>query len=210
MPQRTASLAHRYARRIGTWIVLLRGVNLGSHNQIAMPALRATLEAHGCTDVRTHLQSGNVVLGARERGEAAIVAKVRAALLEGHGIDCPVVVRTPKQWATAIAASPFAERVAGGRRDAGGSSSGGGTADSRAVHVTFLDAPPPPDALADVDPTWHAPDELEVVGREVHLWCPGGYGRTKLTPAYLERRTGRVATDRNWNTVLALAELAAR
>jgi uncharacterized protein (DUF1697 family) len=198
--QRTASLAHRYARRIGTWIVLLRGVNLGSHNQIAMPALRATLEAHGCTDVRTHLQSGNVVLGARERGEGAIVAKVGAALVEGHGIDCPVVVRTPRQWATAIAASPFADRVAGGE---------GGGADPKAVHVTFLDAPPPPDALADVDPGWHAPDELVVIGREVHLWCPGGYGRTKLTPAYLERRTGRVATDRNWNTVLALAELAA-
>jgi uncharacterized protein (DUF1697 family) len=193
---RTASLAHRYARRIGTWIALLRGVNLGSHNQIAMPALRATLEEHGFSDVRTHLQSGNVVLGARERSEVAVAAKVAAALVEGHGIDCPVVVRTPKQWAQVIAQSPFADRVAAGD-------------DAKAVHVTFFDTVPPSDALADVDPAWHAPDEFVVVGREVHLWCPGGYGRTKLTPAYLERRTKCVATDRNWNTVLALAELAA-
>ncbi len=196
MLQGTASLAHRYARCIGTWIALLRGINLGNHNKIAMPPLRATLEAHGCTNVRTHLQSGNLVFGARERSEGAIVAKVAAALVEGHGIDCPVVVRTPKQWAQVIAQSPFADRVAA-------------DADKKTLHVTFLDAPPPADALADVDPAWHAPDELVVVGREVHLWCPGGYGRTKLTPAYLERRTGRVATDRNWNTVLALADLAA-
>lgn len=199
MLQRSGSLAHRYARCIATWIVLLRGVNLGNHNKIAMPALSATLEAHGCTDVRTYLQSGNVVFEASARREGAIVAKVTAALVDGHGIDCPVVVRTPEQWAEIIAASPFASRI----------EAGAGGADRKAVHVTFLDAPPPADALADVDPAWHAPDELVVVGREVHLWCPSGYGRTKLTPAYLERRTGRVATDRTWNTVLALAELAA-
>lgn len=177
----------------------MRGVNLGSHNQIAMPALRATLEAHGCTNVRTHLQSGNVVFEALERSEGAVVAKVAAALADAHGIDCPVVVRTPKQWARVITASPFASRIGAGVAGVG----------KKAVHVTFLDAPPPAGALADVDPAWHAPDEVAVMGREVHLWCPGGYGRTKLTPAYLERRTGRVATDRNWNTVLALAELAA-
>jgi uncharacterized protein (DUF1697 family) len=159
-----------------------------------MPALRDTLVAHGFSDVRTHLQSGNVVLGAKQRSERAVTAAVAAAIAEEHGIDCPVLARTPAQLAEVIATCPFAGRVA--------------ATDAKALHVTFLDAPPARDAFTDVDPAWHAPDELTVAGREVYLLCPGGYGRTKLTPAFLERRTGRVATDRNWNTVLALAELA--
>jgi uncharacterized protein (DUF1697 family) len=159
-----------------------------------MPALRDTLVAHGFSDVRTHLQSGNVVLGAKQRSEGAVTAAVAAAIAEDQGIECPVLARTPAQLAEVIAGCPFA-----GRPEA---------ADPKAIHVTFLDAPPPRDAFADVDPGWHAPDELVVAGREVYLLCPGGYGRTKLTPAFLERRSGRVATDRNWNTVLALAELA--
>ena len=160
-----------------------------------MPALRASLEARGCTRVRTHLQSGNVVLAAKERSERAVATKVAATLRDAHGIECPVVVRTPEQWAQVIRQSPFAGRVAAG-------------GDPKSLHVTFLDAPPPADAFAGSEPAWHAPDKMIVVGRELHLWCPNGYGRTKLTPAFLERRTGRTATDRNWNTVLALAELA--
>lgn len=162
-----------------------------------MPALTATLEAAGFTDVRTYLQSGNVVLGSRLRSEVKVVDAVAAAVAAGHGIACPVVVRTPAQLDTVIAANPFADRC-----------TAGDTAALKAMHVTFLDAPAPAAALADVDPAWHAPDELVAAGREVYLWCPGGYGRTKLTPAFLERRTKRTATDRNWNTVLALAELA--
>jgi uncharacterized protein (DUF1697 family) len=166
-----------------------------------MPALRATLERHGFTDVRTHLQSGNVVLGAKQRSERSLTTAVAAAVAEGHGIECPVVARTPSQLATVIEGSPF---TAPGGTDAGTDTS----TDTKALHVTFLDAPPPANAFADVDAAWHAPDELVVKGREVYLHCPGGYGRTKLTPAFLERRTGCVATDRNWNTVLALAALA--
>jgi uncharacterized protein (DUF1697 family) len=162
-----------------------------------MPALHTTLETHGCTDVRTYLQSGNVVFRAKERSERAVATAVTAAIAEDHGIDCPVLVRTPTQLDGVIAGSPFASRL-----QAGG--------DPKWLHVTFLDGPPPADAFTDVDPAWPAPDEFTVVGREIHLWCPKGYGRTKLTPAALERRTGRAATDRNWNTVLALADLAGR
>jgi uncharacterized protein (DUF1697 family) len=72
-----------------------------------------------------------------------------------------------------------------------------------------LAAAPPANAFAALDPAGHAPDELVMQGREVHLWCPGGYGRTRLTPAFLERRSRCAATDRGWNTVVALADLAA-
>ncbi|MFN8024949.1 MAG: DUF1697 domain-containing protein [Acidimicrobiia bacterium] len=183
---------------MGTWIVLLRGVNLGNHNKLAMPALSATLEAAGFTDVRTHLQSGNVVLGSRTSSEAKVAEAVAAAVARGHGIECPVVVRTPEQLDGVVAANPFAEQCAAVDTKTA----------LKTLHVTFLDAPAPAAAFADVDPAWHSPDELVAVGREVYLWCPGGYGRTKLTPAFLERRTQCTATDRNWNTVLALQALA--
>lgn len=159
-----------------------------------MPTLRSTLERHGFADVRTHLQSGNVVLRSKLRSETKLAATVAELLAADLDVQCPVVVRTPAQLDAVIAANPFADRLAA-------------ATGTKAMHVTFLDRSPAPEAFADLDAGRYAPDELVAAGREVYLWCAGGYGRTKLTPALLERRTGCNATDRNWNTVLALAAL---
>ena len=82
-------------------------------------------------------------------------------------------------------------------------------ADGKAVSVTFLAEPAPTAAVAAIDPAAYGKDEFVVVGREVYLHTPGGYGRSKLNNAFWERKLDDVATTRNWNTVTTLAEMTA-
>jgi uncharacterized protein (DUF1697 family) len=161
-----------------------------------MADLRALHERLGHHDVRTYLQSGNVVFRAAS-AESRLVQDLEAHLADELGVESAVVLRSAAAMAAVVAGSPFASRVAGDPSAA------------KSLHVTFLAAAPPANAFAALDPAGHAPDELVLQGREVHLWCPGGYGRTRLTPAFLERRSRCAATDRGWNTVVALADLAA-
>jgi uncharacterized protein (DUF1697 family) len=82
--------------------------------------------------------------------------------------------------------------------------------DPKRLHVTFLDGPPDADrltALADAAGAL-VPERIEVVGADAFLHTPGGFGVTRFTPSFLERQLGRVATTRNWRTVLALEALA--
>ena len=195
-----------YPRLVQTWVALLRGVNVGGRNRLAMADLRAVHERLGHRDVRTHLQSGNVVFRA-PGDEAAVAGAIAQRLAADLGAQYPVVVRSASALAAVVAANPFAVRLAGAGPDA-----------AKPLHVTFLDHPVPdapvpggpvPDGAFDFDLPAGAPDELALGDRHVYLWCPRGYGRTRLTPAFFERRTGATATDRGWSTVVALAELTA-
>ena len=76
------------------------------------------------------------------------------------------------------------------------------------LHVTFLAEKPDVARVRELDPERAEPDEFKVVGQEIYLHCPNGYGRSKLTNAYFEKKLGVAATTRNWKTVTKLAELA--
>jgi uncharacterized protein (DUF1697 family) len=180
---------------VQTWVALLRGVNVGGRNRLAMADLRAVHERLGHRDVRTHLQSGNVVFRA-PGDEAAVAGGIAQRLAADLGAEYPVVAERAR-LAAVVAANPFAAPARERGPDA-----------AKPLHVTFLDHPVP-DGAFDFDLPAGAPDELALGDRHVYLWCPRGYGRTRLTPAFFERRTGATATDRGWNTVVALAELTA-
>ena len=177
-----------------TQILLLRGVNVGGHNRLPMADLRTLLDGLGYSDVATYLQSGNAVCNADDSPER-VAARVAAALESGLGLSVPVVVRTMAQWAALVAANPLLAL----------------DDDPKRLHVTFLDGPPDVErvtALAE-EAGELAPERIEVVGSDAFLHTPGGFGITRFTPSFLERRLGRVATTRNWRTVMALAELSA-
>ncbi|HEX2186287.1 MAG TPA: hypothetical protein VHN78_12360, partial [Chloroflexota bacterium] len=80
--------------------------------------------------------------------------------------------------------------------------------DLSALHVTFLARTPPRDRAARLETTAGEADECALAGREVYIYCPHGYGRTKLNNAFIERRLGVAATTRNWKTVTTLRDLA--
>jgi len=173
-----------------TWIVLLRGVNVGGHRKVPMADLRRLLDAAGYGRVRTYIQSGNVVLDAEIEHDDQLARELAAAIEAEFGFDVAVTVRTREEWADLLATDPFA---------------GAGPADR---HVVFLPEPPDASAYAEVDPAAYAPDRFAVIGRELHLFLPDGMGRSRL-PAVLDRATGRAGTSRNWRSVMALGELVA-
>jgi uncharacterized protein (DUF1697 family) len=173
-----------------TYVALLRGINLGARNRVAMADLRAVVERAGGEDVRTYVQSGNVVF--RSRSSAArLAASLEAGIRRPLGLDIAVLVKTKQQLAKLVERNPFA------------------SADPSTLHVTFLAKAPARDRARKLSEQSFAPDELHVAGREVYLRCPNGYGRTKLSNAFLEQQLAVPATTRNWRTVTTLAELAA-
>jgi uncharacterized protein (DUF1697 family) len=173
-------------------VALLRAVNVGGRNRVAMPRLRAVFEDLGHDRVSTYLQSGNVVFRSRSRGSASVRAELERAVAAALGLQVVVIVRTAAELDTVVDRNPF-------RRSRGG---------DQQLHVAFLSDRPSRRLVAQLDPRRSPPDEFAVVDRQVYLRCPNGMGRTKLTNDYLERQLETSATVRSWRTVTELARLA--
>jgi uncharacterized protein (DUF1697 family) len=168
-------------------VVLLRGINLAAKRRVAMADLRAWLTDLGYTDVRTLLQSGNVVLSTSKR-PATVRKEVEAALLEGAGFTVDCVLRTAPELRAVVDADPFGDVV---------------TDPSRYL-VSFLDVPGKWPA---VDPAAFEPERVQLAEREAYFWVPGGIQKSKILAAFPSRK-GEVATVRNWNTVTKLLAMA--
>ena len=166
------------------YVAMLRGINLGAHKRISMKQLEALVAGLGYTDVTTYLQSGNVVFTASGTADA-IAGAVEGKIEKELGHDVAVIVRTAAQMAKIVKGNPF---------------------DAKAAHVTFLADRPPAAKVKEPVTIATGADAFRVVGREVYLSTPNGYGRTKLNNAFWERRFQTVATTRNWNTVTALTQ----
>lgn len=171
-------------------IVLLRGVNLVKRNRIAMPALRAALEDAGFRDVRTYVQSGNIVLTSRARPER-LARDVAALVRRRFGLDLKVLVRTRDELARVVALDPLA----------------GVASNHRRYLVTFL-AHELPEGFADDLRKVGSQEPFAIAGREVYSWHPDGIGRTPLWERLASRSLGVDATSRNWATVRALLTMA--
>ncbi|MCD0481044.1 DUF1697 domain-containing protein [Streptacidiphilus sp. ASG 303] len=175
-------------------IALLRGVNVGGRTRVGMADLRELFTGLGHGDVRTYLQSGNVVFtAAADRDARTLAAEAEERIAAELGVDTAVLLRTGGDLARILASHPFA----------------GEEPDPAALHVTFLAEEPAPDRAARLEVPPGETARFSLQGREVHLHCPDGYGRTKLNNAFVERRLGVAATTRNRRTVTALHALAA-
>jgi uncharacterized protein (DUF1697 family) len=171
-------------------IALLRGINVGKHRRIAMGDLRELLDGLGYEDVRTHLQSGNVLLSSR-RSSGALERELAEALAERFAMDIPVIVRTRAQLADVVERNPLTHTAD----------------DPRRYLVTFLSAKPAATrvrALANLD---FAPEQFVISGREIYAWHPDGLQRSRLAAALSDADLGVTGTSRNWNTVTKLLEL---
>lgn len=172
---------------MGTYVALLRGINVGGHRILKMADLRDIITAAGGRDVATYIQSGNAVFGHAGRATAKVAADLERAIERGAGFAVPVVVRSAAELAAVIADNPFARE------------------DSDKLHVQFLAAKPAANALAKLVPTLFAPERYMLQGREIYLHLPDGMGKSKLAVA-LSRLSAisAIATARNWRTVLEL------
>ncbi|MDG4802640.1 DUF1697 domain-containing protein [Micromonospora sp. WMMD980] len=175
------------------YAALLRGVNVGT-TRLAMADLRRVVTGLGHDDVKTYLQSGNVVFSSPPTRDEVLAEGIAKRLADELGLRVPVLVRDAGELAAVADASPYA-----GRQD-----------DPTRVLVAFLSAAPTAARVRALAVPSGEEMEYAVAGRELHLHYPAGnYGRTKFTTAYLEKTLGVVVTVRNWKSVLALRDLTA-
>jgi uncharacterized protein (DUF1697 family) len=173
-------------------VVLLRGVNLVKHNRIAMPELRAALEAAGFRDVTTYVASGNVVLTSRASPQR-VVADVHALIVKRFGFDISVLVRSHAELAEVVGRDPLAK----------------GSVDPKRYLVTFMSGDLPQELVEKLRGVAAAEEQFVVVGREIYSWHPAGVGRSPLWERLAAKQVGLATTSRNWSTVTALLAMAA-
>jgi uncharacterized protein (DUF1697 family) len=176
---------------VATYVVLLRGINIGSRNRIAMPELRAALEDAGFQNVRSHLQSGNVVLESRATS-TSVARKCEKVLKERIGVGVPVVVRTRAELAAVVKRNPLGKIATEPKR----------------YQVSFLSAKLPAKVVRELEALTAGGERVVAVGREVYAWHPQTIARSKLWAKLASKSLGVTATSRNWATVEALLELA--
>jgi uncharacterized protein (DUF1697 family) len=178
-----------------TFVALLRAVNLGNHNPIAMSALREFATGLGFFDVRTLLQSGNIVFAAKPQSgkkiESLLDNKAKARL----GLATDFFVRSAEEWKLLVEKNPFPDEAK--------------RAPGRLIAL-FLKQAPNADALTALRAAIRGSEVADIVGKQAYIIYPEGVGRSRLTNALIEAKLGTRTTGRNWNTVLKLAALLQR
>jgi uncharacterized protein (DUF1697 family) len=175
-----------------TSIALLRGINVGGKNTVRMAELVSLLQSLHFANVRSYLQSGNFVFDHGRAGPSALSDGIEQAISQKFGFDVKVIVRTAEELRSLISGNPLLDMP---------------EIDREKLHVTFLkDTPVKPD-ISYFEAIKEPKERLRIKGKEVFLYCPNGYGRSKLTNQAFEKKQGVAATTRNWKTVNALAEM---
>ena len=176
-----------------TYIALLRGINVGGHKKIKMADLRDQLGELELTHIRTYIQSGNIIFQSDEADSVVWTYKIREHIASHYPFTVPVQVWPLADWQRIQAHNPYLPEW---------------EADSTKLHVTLLSETPEEPRLSDLSQVHFPPDSFIYTDRVLYLCCPNGYGRTKLTNSFWERRLGVEATTRNWKTVNKLLGLA--
>jgi uncharacterized protein (DUF1697 family) len=175
-------------------IALLRAVNVGGRNAVIMGELRDLLTELGFVDVRSLLQSGNLVFRSRARTGFEIGAFLEKEAAKRLDLHTDFLVRTGEEWKRIISHNPFEDEA---KRDP-----------ARLI-VMFLKRPPSAEKVEALRSTIAGPEIVSIHGEQAYIVYPAGIGRSRLTTTIIEKKFGTRGTARNWNTVLKLAFLAA-
>lgn len=172
-------------------VALLRGINVGGKNKLPMKDLAALFGEAGCVDVRTYIQSGNVLFRAPAPVAARLAVDARKRIAERFGLRVPVVLRSGEELRAVARGNPF---LAAG-------------AEAGSLYVMFLADAPAAARVARLDPARSPGDEFVVRGRDVYLRLRTGAAKTKLTNAWFDAQLSTVSTSRNWRTVQTLVAM---
>jgi len=175
-----------------TYIALLRGINVSAAKTIKIEALRLTFQKLGFVNVATYIQSGNVVFNAGENNTLQLVDKIAAAIQTDFGFDVPVIVLSAAELQTITRNNPLND----------------GAKDTTFLHVTFLAEKPAAFNFSDIEAKKQGNEQIIISGKVVYLYCPHGYGKTKLNNTFLESKLKVAATTRNWKTTCELLRMA--
>jgi uncharacterized protein (DUF1697 family) len=171
---------------------MLRGINVGGNKRIKMDDLRKSFEGLGFEQVKTYIQSGNVVFKAGKASSVALGKKIEAMIVRDFGFSASVIVRTAAELSETIAANPFLVQRG---------------IDHEKLHVVFLSDSATAAALKKLAEFTVAPDQSQCVGKEIFLYLPNGFSASSLWKVPWEKALAVVTTTRNWKTVNSLHAL---
>jgi len=172
---------------------MLRGINVGGQKKIKMAELKELYESLDLVNVKTYIQSGNVIFDSAEQDAAKLVELIEAEIERIFGYAVSVFIRDSQDFQRIIDNNPFLDE----REE-----------DPAKLHVTFLYNPPDEANLSNLAVPSNETGEFIIGDREIFLFCPDGYGRTKLSNNFFERKLAVPATTRNWKTVITLHKMA--
>jgi len=176
------------------FISFLRGVNMTGHNKMKMADLSTLYSEMGFKNVRTFIQSGNVVFTTGGDYTVPSLSKmIESSVNKGFGYDVPVFIRTIKDLESLTALNPYLKEE---------------YFDPSKMAVLFLKENASAEQMDRVINIDYPPDKFKVSGSEIFIYCPNGFGKTKLNTNFFEKKMGVTGTARNWNTILAIMEMA--
>src|SRR5882762_6522388 len=176
------------------YVAMLRGINVSGHKPIKMEDLRALCGDLGLRNVETYVQSGNI-LQSSLKNPTMIAKRIGAKIIESFGFEVPVIVRTSKEMRNVISKNPFLKENG---------------IDSSKLHVTFLSEIVQKTSLEKLAELSTSPDRFHPATGEIYVYCPLGYGRTKLCNVGIEKALSVSATTRNWKTTNRLSEMVSK
>jgi uncharacterized protein (DUF1697 family) len=171
---------------------MLRGINVGGNKRIKMEQLRKSFEALGFEQVKTYIQSGNVIFKTGKVSPITLSKKIEARILADFGFSVSVISRTVDEMGKTIEGNPFSKKRG---------------IDLEKLHVAFLSDAPAPEALKKLEALTTAPDKSRCCGKEVYLYLPNGVSKSFWMKTPLDRVLSVVTTTRNWRTVNTLHDM---
>jgi uncharacterized protein (DUF1697 family) len=171
------------------YVAFLRSINIGGRT-LPMPALAAMFTKAGCTEVKTYIQSGNVVF-TKDTPLGDLAATVERAIKKLTGFESPVVIRSAQELSALLKDAPFVHP--GGEKPA--------------LYAFFLTTTPAAAKVAALAPNRSPGEQFAVRGNNVYLLCPNGVGVSKLTNAYFDSKLGTTSTGRNFRTIRKMLEM---
>jgi uncharacterized protein (DUF1697 family) len=176
------------------YISFLRGVNMTGHNSLKMNDLTSLFKDSGFTDAVTYIQSGNVIFSSDDTdSEYLIASKIEKAILERFNYNIPVMIRTVEEMRNIMSVNPFLAEE---------------NFEPSKMAVIFLNEEASIDQIKKVINIDYPPDKFKIDGREIFIFCPNGFGRTKLYTNFFEKKMGVTGTARNWKTITTILKLA--
>jgi uncharacterized protein (DUF1697 family) len=178
---------------MATYIAMLRGINVLGRKIVKMDRLRSSLESLGFRHVTTYVASGNVIFQAAKQSPDRLAAKISEKIRREFGFSVSIVLKTPQELEKIVNNNPFPKNK---------------QIDVSKLHVTFLSERPATNAQKALESIAAGSDRFHCAALAVYLYCPDGYGRTKLGNNTLEKKLSVGATTRNWKTVTTLLKMA--
>jgi len=177
-----------------TFISILRGINVSGQKKILMTELKALYESLKLKDVTTYIQSGNVLFKSEKNlSDLELAAKIEKAIYKKYDFEVPVIIRNKDEIKKIISVNPFLKEE---------------NSEAKRLYITFLSQAPAKENIESIQGFDFSPDKFSIIGKEVYLYISNGYGETKLSNNFFEKKLKVNATTRNWNTVQKLLELS--